>query len=99
MEKQQEELSAYVDERESRRGDPEEEGSTRALRASAGYRATDERDQARMDIYLPLQADGCVRCAVRMLGTQRHAAGVTLLARGWEPPEALVWALQCAALH
>ena len=53
-----------MDERESRRGDPEEEGSTRALRASAGYRATDERDQARMDIYLPLQADGCVHCAV-----------------------------------
>ncbi|PRW57863.1 DEAD DEAH box helicase [Chlorella sorokiniana] len=66
VDKQQEELSAYVDERESRRGDPEEEGSTRALRASAGYRATDERDQARMDQYLPLQADG----------TRLHNAGL-----------------------
>ncbi len=60
VDKQQEELSAYVDDREARRGDPEEEGSTRALRASAGYRATDERDQSRIETYLPMQPDGCV---------------------------------------
>ena len=63
VERQQEELSMYVEDREARRGDPEEEGSTRGLRASAGARATDERDATRLEAYLPLQPNGCAPAA------------------------------------
>lgn len=96
VDKQQEELQAYVGERDERRGDPEEEGSTRVLRASAGYRATDERDQARMDIYLPLQADGCAAVRPR-LGTWLCSGDAGLGRGAW-----YTWrhgGLRHAALH
>lgn len=59
--RQQAELESYVAVREFRRGDPEEPGSSRALRASAGQRAGDERANAKLDLYMPLTESGARR--------------------------------------
>lgn len=55
---QQADLESYLAQREYRRGDPEEPGSSRPLRASAGQRAGDERANAKLDLYMPLTESG-----------------------------------------
>ena len=55
-------MNEYVYERDARRGDPEEPGSSRALRASAGQRATNDLWAQKAALYLPRDpVTGCVR--------------------------------------
>ncbi|KAL4434069.1 hypothetical protein ABPG75_000510 [Micractinium tetrahymenae] len=61
VEQQQADLQSYLAQREYRRGDPEEPGSSRSLRVSAGQRAGDERANAKLDLYMPLTDSGARR--------------------------------------
>lgn len=51
-------MAEYVAERDARRGDTDEPGSTRVLRASAGQRATNDLWAQKAELYLPRDSVG-----------------------------------------